>query len=209
MGRKQGFDSSCGAACLITAANHLGGLNPTHIRNGESFERSVYRYTSLGVSDGYSMPSGIVDACHYLSNRLQVKVTEVRLEGLVLPRLLQQQYPQEFGRLTGVVPIRSRNWRPSGFFSLTPNTVEMFAVVVGAFQSLHWLLHYGNNRYMDPDTGNDYNWWSSQNSWGMWDAGISIILELSITKPNPCHNPAPGTETPQHTQHRTGPGRWV
>lgn len=212
MGRRQTFMSSCGAACLMTAARHLGTLSNRALLQGDDIEDLVYSYTSLGQEDGYSVPSGIVDACYYVNGDLGLRVREVRLEGLAFPRRLAARYPNELELVRGAgIPVRRKYVRTSGHAALPPQCLEMFVVIVGMMSSLHWLLHFGGNRYMDPDTGNEYGWWTSRNSWGYWDAGVSVLVEPGQPQA-PCHAVPVGDQgnpgALDHTFHDP-PGAWV
>jgi hypothetical protein len=213
MGRRQAYLCSCGAACLVTAAQKLGTMGASGAYQGDELEKKVYSYTSLGKVNGYSLPSGIIDACHFLHHDLGLIVREVRLEGLVFPKALSSGYPDERNMIDlAGIPVRERGVRTSGFAALPAACLELFVVVVGLNTSLHWLLHLGNNLCMDPDTGTEHNWWASTNNWGYTDTGVSIIVGPGTAPANVCHDPPvnaqgnPGSLT--HTPSARG-GAWV
>lgn len=178
MAKRQKFEYSCGAASLINAARHLGTLQRADCTNAT--ETEIYRYSCGDKRNGYSLPSGMVDACYHLRNRLGIRISQVRLEGRVLPPALKREHANELDRVRSAgVEVVEQKHRRSGHFSLRAGEIELFVVMIGLNpDALHWLLHVGHNRYIDPADGKSHSWWASAYTWKSKyiDTGVSLMV---------------------------------
>lgn len=202
--KKQVFIRSCGAACLLCAAQELGIKKIPPLKNSQSelygldtlelnmrCEFDLYRITS-GYSTqkktygklsnaGISMPDGIVTAARILG--LNAYVVEKRG---VLPQFLKYLYPNTTEILHGMgCPINHHDQKLNEQQRCLEVLLE-FSMHTKDY-TLHWVLHRSDGSYMDPDTGKNYANFKSLNKDLQSDTGdhfakyfktgISIIVE--------------------------------
>ncbi|MCA9539120.1 MAG: hypothetical protein KC620_09565 [Myxococcales bacterium] len=212
MAKRQKFKYSCGAASLINAAYRLGMLDPA--KATDQLEEDIYYYSSHARRDNTTMPSGIIDACHYMHEDLRLRVVEVQLNASNgLTRQLEQRYPKEkaLAEQAGV-HVSYRNAGPTLQSLVHPalpvTSVALFVVQMS--EGLHWLLWMSPHMYLDPDDGQTYVWFKGNTpNRGYRQTGITVILNRSpYSRPAAAHPGMLPIRGLSHNVVSTGPG-WV
>ena len=190
--RTQSSGLSCGAACLLVAARELGVTAFTIPSQQVSaaistaqrtltfgtdveadIEKAIYNVTAQH-RDGYSMPAHISKCARFMGLN-----PTVYMSGCLIPPALTWLYPDASGQcaIEGV-PIVT-----SGAGTLTTTQRQLCAV--GFIGGLHWVLYRPDGTYMDPASGENFNYFVSLGQGPgylikYFDTGISIVVDSAV-----------------------------
>ncbi|CAI8982295.1 hypothetical protein [Pseudomonas zeae] len=177
LAKKQVYENSCGAACLLCVAKELGvekipvflgseseKLGSESLELDSRCESDLYKITSGSTTQrlqneiaGYSMPDGIVTAGRLLG--LEMSVEEV--PGL-FSKALNWFYPEAKSRLASIGCVIAHG--PQRFEGDQIKIEAMAVVDVALPVGLHWVVKRSDGTYMDPSTGENYHSFSALNA---------------------------------------------
>jgi len=136
----------------------------------DAIEKAIYNITAQHKA-GYSMPAHIGKCAKMMGLE-----PTVCMSGCIVPSALQWFYPDAAGQCaTENVPIE-----PSGPGKLTDTQRQLCAVALGPM--LHWVLYRPDGTYMDPASGENFNYFLSLGQGPgyllkYFDTGISVVVE--------------------------------
>jgi len=187
--RTQSTGLSCGAACLLVAARELGIQSftiPPQVINATvstpsrtlnfgtdpevDIEKAIYNVTARH-KNGYSMPADIGKCAKFMGLD-----PTVHMSGCIVPKALLAFYPDAAAQCaTEGVPVVGSD--PG---ALTSTQRQLCAV--GMIGGLHWVLYRPDGTYMDPASGENFNYFVSLGQGPGYlikyiDTGIYIVVD--------------------------------